>query len=79
MSIIQITLKWLLTAKKFGQLRTETKNWLMECDKGHTQEMWKSGGIRYKGKGNPKVIAKCHQCGCLMKMTIQPVLPTEAA
>ena len=69
-------LKFILPARAFAAIRASTKDWLAECPCGHKQDIWDSGGVRYKAAGEPKWLRRCPACGRSTLHTIR--LKTEA-
>lgn len=63
-------LKFILPAKAFAAVREGTKLWLAECPCGHKQDIWDSGGVRYKAAGEPTRLGRCSACG---KSTLQKI------
>jgi len=63
-------LKLILPAKAFAAVRAGTKQWLAECPCGQKQDVWDSGGIRYKAAGEPGRLGYCPACG---KSTIHKI------
>jgi hypothetical protein len=60
-------LKSVLPVKAFAAVRAGTKEWLAECPCGHKQDVWNSGGVRYKALGEPRQLGYCPSCGnCTM-------------
>lgn len=55
-------LKLILTAKAFAAIRTETRQWLIECQCGFKRDFWDAGGIRYKAVGEPRQLTLCPVC-----------------
>jgi len=56
-------LKRLLPAKAWNAVKAGTKEWLTECPCGHKQDLWDSGGVRYKATGEPRRLGFCPACG----------------
>lgn len=56
-------LKFILPARAFAAVRAGTKEWLAECRCGHRQDIWDSGGVRYKAAGEPRWLYRCPACG----------------
>lgn len=56
-------LRRLLPDKALGALEAGTRQWLIECPCGHTQDFWDAGGVRYKAVGEPRQLYRCPACG----------------
>jgi DNA-directed RNA polymerase subunit RPC12/RpoP len=63
MSIRGIILK-LVPARMAAQMEAESREWLMRCRAcGEAVSIWDLGGLRYKAKGEPKMMMRCPRCG----------------
>ncbi len=56
-------LRRLLPERAFRALETGTRQWLIECPCGRTQDFWDTGGVRYKAVGEPRQLYACSACG----------------
>lgn len=63
MSFIQQFLMAILPKAWGDDMRSESLSWMMRCTCGFERSVWECGGIRWKGKGNPKRYLVCPQCG----------------
>lgn len=79
MAAIQSFLRFLLPAKAFDAVRTGTREWLMACPCGHTQDLWDAGGVRYMAAGEPRRLRSCPECGQATWHTIRKKTANEAA
>jgi DNA-directed RNA polymerase subunit RPC12/RpoP len=55
-------LRFILPARAFEAIKTDTKQWLIECKCGHLRDLWNEGGVRYKASGEPRQYIKCPEC-----------------
>ena len=55
-------LKLILPESTFEALKTETKQWLIECTCGHKRDLWDSGGVQ-GGRSKQKTSMECPNCG----------------
>lgn len=52
-------------------MEEESRRWMYTCSScGEESNIWESGGIRYKAKGEPKMGIRCPKCG---KVGIQQI------
>lgn len=63
MNSIHRLLKFILPEKAFTAVRDGTREWLIECQCGHTRDLWDAGGVRYKAAGEPRRYLTCPKCG----------------
>lgn len=70
-------LRFILPKKAFASVREGTKQWLAECPCGHKQDIWDSGGVRYKAAGEPSRLGRCSACGKLTMHKIRKKTEAE--
>lgn len=55
-------LKWLLPDRAYRAVERGTRQWWIECPRGHLVDFWEAGGVRYKAVGEPRQWAYCERC-----------------
>ena len=73
MSIIQRFLKATVSTQKFEKIKAGTQGWVVECDNGHTTNLWDFGGVRYKATGKKLIFAKCPVCKRKQRLEVRRV------
>ena len=62
MSLIQRCAKLMLPKKWSESLEAESREWMISCPCGFSRSIWDIGGIRWKAKGERKVLMMCGIC-----------------
>ena len=44
-------------------MQAESERWMMRCECGFERSIWEWGGIRWKGRGEPRRLMRCSSCG----------------
>ena len=63
LSRTQKLIRFFTSKSLFAKMEQDSKTWIFDCECGQTSSIWDIGGVRYKGKGNPKSLVKCPHCG----------------
>lgn len=51
-------------AKWAASMEAESREWMLRCRGcGHEISYWEAGGLRWKAKGNPRVVISYLRCG----------------
>lgn len=63
MSAIQRFFAAVLPASTFKAMESESRRWIMRCDKcGTSRIIWDMGGIRYLASGKKRLLRRCKGC-----------------
>ena len=63
MSTIQRFFAAVLPASTFQAMESESRRWVMRCDKcGTARSIWDMGGIRYLASGKKRLLRRCTGC-----------------
>lgn len=46
-----------------ASIEQHSREWQATCPCGHSESMWKRGGIRWFASGEPRRLLKCPACG----------------
>jgi hypothetical protein len=75
MTGIQRLCKLIFPKRLAAEMESESKSWMLTCECGFSQSIWDMGGVRYKGKGNPRTFLKCPGCKERKWLTFNKVEP----
>lgn len=72
LSGVQKFIRLLTSKEKFLAMEEESKEWKYICSDCKVESnVWESGGIRFKAKGEPTVKIKCPNCGHIGKQKLK--------
>lgn len=64
MSFIQRFFTTVLPRRAAASMEAESRAWKARCPGcGFAKSVWEMGGIRWKAKGEPRVLLRCPGCG----------------
>jgi hypothetical protein len=64
MSLFQRIILALLPASWAKAAEAESRSWMIRCPHcAHVRSVWDAGGIRWRGRGNPRTFLRCQNCG----------------
>ena len=63
MSFIQKLLVRLFPRSWAESMEAESREWMVRCACGFGQSIWELGGIRWKARGNKRLLRRCPKCG----------------
>ncbi len=62
MTFLQRFMSTLLPKVWAEDMQKESRSWMVRCNCGFERSVWDIGGIRWKAKGNSKILSMCSSC-----------------